>query len=274
MALGLAGLLEPGARDVLRHDVSEELRAFAAAALGDVPAEVVVEEGDVPSEIVAQARARNADLIALGTHGHGGFARLTLGSTAEKVLRKATCPVLTIPPTGDIPAARFRRILCPTDLSPLARRALEYSRDLALGENGRVRVLHVIHPVPPPLLRRHPKTDFDVEGYRQALHEEATEDLRNSLPRDSESWVETAEVRWGKPSEVILAAAQEWKADVVAMGIHGHAVPDLVAFGSTAQQVVRHASCPILTLRENPAAEQGAGVSMETAAAMNPKLSR
>lgn len=53
-------------------------------------------EGNVVREILAQAADSRADLVVIGNHGRGGVQRLVLGSVAEKVLRQATCPVLTI----------------------------------------------------------------------------------------------------------------------------------------------------------------------------------
>ncbi|MGH7130133.1 MAG: universal stress protein [Planctomycetaceae bacterium] len=52
------------------------------------------------AEIVRDAREHDVDLIVLGTHGRGMLAQLLMGSTAEKVVRKAECPVLTVRPEG------------------------------------------------------------------------------------------------------------------------------------------------------------------------------
>ncbi len=57
----------------------------------------VVARGNAPDEIVRQAKEENADLIVIATHGWSGWMRFLFGSVAEKVLRTATCPVLTIP---------------------------------------------------------------------------------------------------------------------------------------------------------------------------------
>ena len=87
----------PGAR--------EQLVASAYTRLGEltkrpeatpvaVTTEVVV--GQPAAAIAAIAEARRADVIVMGTHGRGAFARAMLGSVAERVLRSAPCPVLTI----------------------------------------------------------------------------------------------------------------------------------------------------------------------------------
>lgn len=56
--------------------------------------------GNAFVEIVDYADEKNIDLIVLGTHGRGGLAHMFLGSVAERVVRKAHCPVLTVRPTG------------------------------------------------------------------------------------------------------------------------------------------------------------------------------
>jgi len=62
----------------------------------NVRAERQLVEGDPVSEILRVAREMPADLIVMGTHGRTGLERLLMGSVAEEVLRKATCPVLTV----------------------------------------------------------------------------------------------------------------------------------------------------------------------------------
>ncbi len=62
-----------------------------------------LEEGDAATAVLQVARETSCDLIVMGTHGRTGLARLLMGSVAEKVLRGATCPVLTVKTT---PAAR------------------------------------------------------------------------------------------------------------------------------------------------------------------------
>ena len=66
----------------------------AAGRVKDV--EKVVERGVPFVEIIRTAKEKNADLIVIGTHGRTGIDHMLFGSTAEKVVRKAHCPVLTV----------------------------------------------------------------------------------------------------------------------------------------------------------------------------------
>ncbi|HZR84265.1 MAG TPA: universal stress protein [Candidatus Binatia bacterium] len=76
-----------------RIDMAEIAAAVRARGIA---VDVKVVEGYPPQAIVDEARDAGADLIAMGTHGRSGLKRLFLGSTAERVLASAPCPVLTV----------------------------------------------------------------------------------------------------------------------------------------------------------------------------------
>jgi nucleotide-binding universal stress UspA family protein len=71
-------------------------RALGELSLPDVRVTPEVVEGAPFEEIVRYARERDIDLIVMGTHGHTGLAHILMGSVAEKVVRRAPCPVLTV----------------------------------------------------------------------------------------------------------------------------------------------------------------------------------
>ena len=95
-----------------------------------------------------------SDLLVMGTHGRSGFERLVLGSVTEKVLRKAACPVLSVPRNvGDVvpaPPVLFTRILCAVDFSDCSINALNHAMSLGQEADARLTVLHVIE-LPPEL---------------------------------------------------------------------------------------------------------------------------
>lgn len=106
-------------------------------ALGtSVPVVVASHGGDAAEEIVRYAQQHAIDLIVLGTHGRTGFTRALLGSVAERVVRTAPCPVLTVPPGA--PAPERTEPVPP----PAAQRCVvcaKESRDL-ICESCRIRV--------------------------------------------------------------------------------------------------------------------------------------
>jgi nucleotide-binding universal stress UspA family protein len=85
--------------------IQKDMQAAAEASLAEVraafekesvPARAILEVGSPFSEIIKTAENEKIDLIIMATHGHGAVKHMLLGSTAEKVVRKAPCPVLTI----------------------------------------------------------------------------------------------------------------------------------------------------------------------------------
>jgi nucleotide-binding universal stress UspA family protein len=88
------GILPPDP-EVLRQEAKEQLDRLQAPQ-ADVRAERRLEEGDPATEVLRVAQEIGANLIVMGTHGRTGLGRLLMGSVAEQVVRKATCPVLTV----------------------------------------------------------------------------------------------------------------------------------------------------------------------------------
>ena len=103
----LADIVE---RSALVERGKEILKHARALVPSDVPAEEVLLCGEPAKQLTQTARLHGADLIVIGTHARGRFARLLLGSTAEAVLRSAPCPVLTVGQEGDLS--------CPSDAKP------------------------------------------------------------------------------------------------------------------------------------------------------------
>ena len=246
-------VLTPVDRDRLLANV----RAFAESeSAPEVPLEAVVREGNTAGEILEQATSMKADLLVIGTHGRSGFERLALGSVAEKVLRKASCPVMTVPkglpdavPAGPV---LYKRILCPVDFSESSLHALQYAISLAQEADGQLTVLHVV------------AHEFEnTAAMASAVHDagltlkEFLKEREDALQRRLQEIVTTApefcraesRMTHGKPWREVLRVAAEIQSDLIVMGVQGRGAADLLFFGSTTQHVVRQAPCPVLTLR-------------------------
>src|SRR5262245_21477512 len=103
----------------MRLAAREELKrlARAASAIG-VRAEIIVRTGEVDFVIRSTSQSKNADFIVMGTHGRRGLERFFIGSVTERLLRRASVPLLTIggPKTNGSPS-KIRRLLVATDFS-------------------------------------------------------------------------------------------------------------------------------------------------------------
>lgn len=234
-----------------RDDMTQRMRESLALDTLSPGANAVAEAGDTPRTIVDHAASNGTDLIVMGTHGRRGFTRLLLGSVAERVLRDAPCPVLTVPPHADAGAAppvTFKRIVCPVDFSPSALAAFDLALNLARQADGRVKLLHVVEWLPDgePRARAH----FNIPEYRRHLATDAHEHLEKLVAGESRTWVDIDDtIVFGRAAREILGAAEATPADLIVMGAQGRDGVGLALFGSTTQAVVRGATCPVLTVR-------------------------
>jgi nucleotide-binding universal stress UspA family protein len=209
----------------------------------------VVEAPQVHREILAHVDRLNANLLVIGTHGRSGFERLFLGSTAEKLLRTAPCPVMTVPPRiADAMAsgpAPFTRIVCATDLSEHATPTVEYAASLACESHAELTLMHVID-TSPLYVEFAPPAAIDLPAWteeaRQRLHDLAA----TKVPARTTAHEVVCE---GTPYREIVRIAAERDADLIVLGVRGRRAIDRWLFGSTAHHVVREAHCAVMTVR-------------------------
>jgi len=233
---------------VTREEVLSELSRILERSGVSPDAHLIAQAGDASTTIVREALTTRADLIVIGTHGRRGFKRLLLGSVAETVLHEAPCPVLTVSPHTEAASAdvvTFKRILCPIDFSPPALQALGFALDLARQAGGRVTLLHVVE-----WLAEDEPTHFNVPEFRGHMVNDAKQRLRSLVAEESRAWCEIDDVIVsGRAHRGILQEAAARSADLIVMGAQGRGSVGLALFGSTTQQVVRGAACPVLTVR-------------------------
>lgn len=244
----------------LYEAAADQARTSLAAEAGRVSRtgvriETELREGTAVQEILTAAAEWPADLIVMGTHGRGGFERLVLGSVAEKVLRKAPCAVLAVPHDAiagvRTTGAQINHVLCPHDGSSASALGVAHAVSLAERTGAKLTLMSVVEALPDG-------DTFTGPGY--AAYREA----REAHARQALDTAVTPEVRvacnvrdrlvFGHPAQQILEVAAQERPDVVVMGIHGRGALDLLMFGSTTNHVVRHAPCPVLTVRQAPAA--------------------
>lgn len=252
--------VEPGVAALPSPDaLAEQVQHFVAErAVPGVTAEVSIRKGSAAAEILAEAASSHADLLVLGTRGRSVLKRLLLGSVAEQVLRAAPCPVLTVPPhqpdAVPVPAALHAEILCTVDFSDASTAAARLAVSLAEGARGRVTVMHVLgHDLrsTPDLydtaISDSRRSDDEVRARRVAY---VRERLREIVPEPAAATCHV-EVSGpdGPPAREILRLAAERNSDLIVLGIEPRSGPDLLVFGSTTHDVLREATCAVLTIR-------------------------
>lgn len=238
----------------LRQAAGEKLPKLPSEC-GLHPALVVsskIRSGEAEDEICAVAAESRADLIVLASHGLGGIQHAFSGSTAERVVRHAPCPVLTVRdqtlparPAGK-PGFDLKRIVVTTDFSEESKKAFPYA--LALARKFEASLL-LVHVVAPQL-----SADFQLMGL-VAEEGQFLEEARARLPLflqaelDPHLHVE-AQVLRGSPAREICRTAETHGAGLIVMATHGHAGLKRLLIGSVTENVVRHAPCPVLVVRD------------------------
>ncbi len=203
-----------------------------------------------PSQVIVErAETLPATAIVIGTRGLTGLRHLLLGSTTQRVVHGARCPVLTVHP-GDLGRHRaIRTILVPTDFSRDADLATGAAHRLLapLEERARLILLHAYNlpieytaygPIPTSI---NYLQDTGLEAERR-LYETAQPLQREGLE------IETF-AREGDPAHVIAEEAEKRGADLIAMGTRGQSGLRHLLIGSTAERVVEYAPCPVMTIR-------------------------
>lgn len=104
--VGYSGMTEPlpiaDITDQLEDSAERELPKLAGCdECAGLQVEEVIVHGEASSEIVRVAKERNVDLIVVSSHGRTGLGRMLFGSTAEAVVRHASCPVLVVKPSQE-----------------------------------------------------------------------------------------------------------------------------------------------------------------------------
>ncbi len=144
----------------------------------------------------------------------------------------------------------FKRILAPTDFSPLGEVGLQAAAELAHRVGARLSLLHVVREDELEALASAHQPRHPVDLIYQDLETALLEQFRRVVPPDvrRDLAVEPL-VTVGAPVTEILRAARLKESDVIVMGTHGRTGLTRMVMGSVTEQVVRRAPCPVLTVR-------------------------
>jgi nucleotide-binding universal stress UspA family protein len=228
-------------RDAAARQI-EKLRAEAEAA--GVPCETHL-SADGPGAAIAQRAVElRADLVVMGTRGLSGLRHVLLGSTSERTVRSAPCPVLTVK-AGSVASGPFKVILVPVAFGKHSEDALAVAIELARESQGR---LHLVHAYEVPTMMAAygiplpPSTWRDVESTAEAR-------MKALCDRVAEAGVAyTSELATAPASDAIIDAATRQHADLIVMGTRQRVGLQHVLLGSVAERTLRLAPCPVLTV--------------------------
>jgi nucleotide-binding universal stress UspA family protein len=247
--------------DIARHDADQKLAACLGQLEATLPGsaervETQVLLGSPADALLRFAAQKSPDLLVIGT-GQASLKKRLLGRVANRVVRGATCPVLTVPPAG---FPKCERILVATDFSEAAREALHTASRLAAVHGASLEVVHVGPSplvVPPevavgapaadPLLGSSatagaPMTWLEIS---QRVAEEEMQQLRQQAGEEGID-IGHCHVEFGNPAAKVLELLEHQPFDAVAVGTHGRRGLAHLMLGSVAESIIHHAQVPVL----------------------------
>lgn len=246
VALMQAERIEAELRDIGRTTVEQAQARLERPGL-EVASAVV--HGRPATAILEAARAFDADLVALGSRGHGTLDSMLLGSVSAEIVEQAAAPVLVARrPT-------LERVVLAWDGSDCARVAADVLSTWPIFAGLPVRVVSVVDNKLPwwtgfPAVGTAELAPIFVEAAQASrrAHETRADRLVKELA--GAGLDATAQVAEGDPATQIMAAAAESQADLVVLGTHGRTGLARLLLGSVARNVVNHATASVLVVRE------------------------
>lgn len=230
-----------------RRSAQEGFDRLLAGVVGSgLKVRIRLVDGPPAQRLLEVVTEEAADLLVVGTHGRTGLDRALLGSVADRLVRQASCPVLTVPPLlGSAPREKIRRICFATDFSPSSRAAWPWVVALAKAANAEVDLVHVTFE---PVADRHLSPD-SISRMAKALQDQGRLEVEQFLQR-SELPRERIRIHLprGVAGEQIVHRAREQAADLIVMGTHGWSGVVRWMLGSVANHVIQTAPCPVLTV--------------------------
>jgi len=196
----------------------------------------------VVSAVPAWINEHGIDLIVMGTHGRHGLQHLLLGSTAEAIVRSATCPVLTVGPhVATRPSHDFsvESLLFPTDLGAHAEFGAQYALSVAQESCASLTFMHVV------------TQDEAFQRDQHALVETTYQKLEKISPPDAKEWCKPDfVVEVGDPVKELLGFAETERPDLIVLGLPAGKKFNGAFHSSVTYKIIAGAPCPVLTVRD------------------------
>ena len=216
-------------------------------------------EGRPFEEVCRLARKHHIDLMVIATRGNTGLKHLLLGSNAERIVRYSPCPVLVVHPRekNEKRELRFNRIVVPIDFSACSLKGLDYAKGLARQFGAKLVLLNSV------AFQYYITSDeyarYDLPLLMQQAEKASRRQMRDLIRETDWEGIEVqASLQIGHAGQQICARAVEDEADLIVTSTHGTTGFKHILVGSTAEYVVRHASCPVLVVpsHERPEFQQ------------------
>jgi nucleotide-binding universal stress UspA family protein len=232
-------------------------RSMSQLSNKDFKVETDLKLGPPAEMILEKARSQKFDLIVLGARGLRSTVSILLGGVAQQVMEYATCPVLIV----RAPYHGFQKILLVTDGSPFSLNAARYLSTFPLPANIDVRVLHVLPPLPMPIMME-PHLGVWQPVYSMYLTREQEAEIREHDKQFGEALLKrtsnllfkqgigsTPVLVRGDAATEIMDYAKTNQIDVIVAGSRGLSNFQGLWMGSVSRKLVHYSNCSVLLVK-------------------------
>jgi len=238
--------LAPNLVEKMEAGAGEDIEALKSRAEKEgVPCTASIKRAERPhTVIVDEAEKIKADAIVMGRRGRTGLKRVIMGSVTARVIGHATRNVLVVPRAARIDC---RGILIATDGSRCAEAASRQAVAIAKSCGAPLTVVSVLHDEAMP-------SDFLTLKQRESISKKALSDAEKCVQdvkdlAGKEGVKAEGLIMTGSPSEAVIKAAEDKKADLIVMGSHGRTGIERLLMGSVTERVVNLASKAVLIVK-------------------------
>lgn len=230
------------------HAAAEYLEPLKSKLISvGVQAEFIYREGDPADRLHELADELDVFATVMSTHGRGGAERAFLGSVATRLLHVSNRPVLLVRSRAgaeSVPPS-IGKVLVALDGSGFSTRALDAALALTR-DGGSLRLITAVPPIYVPVgVPDSAVMAKDEEGTQRAIIEERAAMQAFAAEKVTAGTADVAVIE-GEPAETIVDDAARWGADLIVMSTHGRSGVTRLLLGSVADDVARHAACPVL----------------------------
>lgn len=231
-------------RAMQKQDAVERIKRLTGSSQPSIVADIVVDAGK-PFQIIDEVAERNgADLIVIGPGNAKSLREKVFGSTADRVVRSSTRPVLVVKSAAFDP---YQRIVGATDFSAASTAAIQAA--ILLAPSALVEFVHVIEiPLGFELaMLKAGTSQAEIDRYRRAKASDARKQMRVAFAEiDSSNSRPRLTIIQGSATHVLVRLARSGRTDLIAAGTHGRGAISQALLGSVASRLLQMAKCDVL----------------------------
>ncbi len=237
-----------------RLAAEQYLRDVREQISNDIEVSSYVLRGKPVKNILDLATDGAGAMIVMSSHSRRGIDRLVLGNVADKVLRRSMVPVVLVRSSSPPVDGTFQSLLVPLDKTTYSETALSVATDLAQRSDATLALVHVCEPFwVSPYASNESQLSYVGYDRERDVDRESLETGRYYLDRlareiRSKGIRSIWEVRFGKPADEILRAAETTGADLIVMATHDRHGIRRLALGSVTSEVLQRGKVPVLAI--------------------------